>query len=33
VPLLLQFPKPAWATRPSEMLERDEATVFAKFKD
>ena len=33
VPLLLQFPKPAWATRPSEVLERDEATVFARFKD
>jgi uncharacterized protein len=33
VPLLVQFPRPAWATRPSEVPELDDATLFGRFKD
>ena len=32
VPLLVQFPHPAWATRASEARERDEAEVFRGFE-
>jgi DNA helicase HerA-like ATPase len=33
VPLLVQFPRPAWATRASEVPERSDADVFASFAD
>jgi len=31
VPLLVQFPRPAWATRPSEVPERADRDIFAAF--
>jgi uncharacterized protein len=33
VPLLVQFPRPAWATRASEVPEPDNASLFGRFRD
>jgi DNA helicase HerA-like ATPase len=33
VPLLVQFPRPSWATRPSEAPEPDDAALFGRFRD
>ncbi len=32
VPLLIQFPRPAWATRPSEAEEPQQDALFARFR-
>jgi len=32
VPLLVQFPRPAWATRPSEAEEPNQDALFARFR-
>lgn len=32
VPLLIQFPRPAWATRPSEAEEPNQDALFARFR-
>jgi hypothetical protein len=32
VPLLVQFPRPAWATRPSEAEEQSTEAIFGRFK-